>query len=263
MKRVPNILLFALLAFLASELLVVFQNQTIDQNESAKSLQNNFISLDEALKERIDLLAGNDSLVVNDLFSEPEYLSSLQSLFDTKGIAFFIYQEDSLVFWSSNNVPLKFERAPLDTKGVIILQNGWYFYRNYHHNDMNVIGLVRIYSLFKYQNKFLVNDFNPSLESYGNLFFVSDRGDQIGYKVLDSEGDFAFSLISRRESGIVKSQPFFHLLGLLLAVFALFGVVVFAFKLGLRKIHEGNLIKGLALFTTIIFGLRIFVFITG
>jgi signal transduction histidine kinase len=263
MKKVPNILLFALFAFLASELLVVFQNQTIDQNESAKSLQNNFISLDEALKERIDLLSGNDSLLKNGLFSDPEYVSGLQSLFDTKGIVIFIYQEDSLVFWSSNNVPLKLERAPLDAKGVIILQNGWYFYRNHQYNDVDIIGLVRIYSLFKYQNKFLVNDFNPSLESYGNLFFVSDRGDQIGYKVLDSEGDFAFSLISRRESGFVKSQPFFHLLGLLLAIYSLFSVAIYAFKLGLRKMREGSLTKGLALFVTIIFGLRIFVFITG
>ncbi len=264
MKRIPKIVLYAIIALVASEGLLLFKTRTISQAEVAREIQANFSNLDDRLKAHMkQLYDENPKIWLSGAFPHPEQAAAYQEIFRREGFAFFVYVGDNLIFWSNNNVPLPASIDNLSDKGVLQLQNGWYFYRLKRHKELKIIGLCGIRSAYKYQNKFLVNDFNKLLEGNAKLFFVNDKSDQIGNKVLDSEGDFAFTLVSRREGGVKEDRNTVVTIAIILAIFSLVLFSTFLLRRTFLGFRQGKPTKRLLTFVFILIASRLFVFVSG
>ncbi len=263
MKPIPTIVLFALTALLASEVLLLFKTRTISQAEVAKSVQTNFIEMDKRLGNRLDQIRDDFTQRVESVFADPNKTAMYNALFESEGLAVIISEQDSIIFWSNNNVPFIAKHKSITDKGIVQLQNGWYFYRVEHHNRLKITGLKLVHSTYKFQNKFLVNDFSSLLRGNAKLFFVNDKSDQIGHKILDSDGDFAFTLVSKRKGGLVQDRTIVSVLAILGAVMSLVLLSVYLFRLTSRGIKQGSPIKWLGFFVFSLIAFRLLVYITG
>lgn len=72
----------------------------------------------------------------------------------------FIYQNDSLVWWSDNQVAPSIEDV---APGFRFYRNGWYEFINRKSGNFTIAGLLKIKNEYSFQNRFLVNGFHPSL----------------------------------------------------------------------------------------------------
>src|SRR6185312_8013485 len=85
--------------------------------------------------------------------------------FTEKGVAFFIYENDSLQFWTDNHPAV--ENYMLNVcleKKIVKLKNGYYQVIRHSQNaysSFQLYALVLIKNSFAYQNKYLRNSFNP------------------------------------------------------------------------------------------------------
>ncbi len=72
-----------------------------------------------------------------------------------------IYEMDSLIYWSNNNVPVsKIFNSNELYNGIIKLQNGWYSTIIKDNGVRKTIGLCIIKHDFSFENKFLINEFH-------------------------------------------------------------------------------------------------------
>lgn len=67
---------------------------------------------------------------------------------------FHIYQNDSLVFWNTNQLPvLRFAEIHYPANGVVHLQNGWYFAHTIQHKNIQLVASFLIKRDYQYENK--------------------------------------------------------------------------------------------------------------
>src|ERR1039457_181331 len=88
-----------------------------------------------------------------------------QKLSEEKGLAFFVYDNVSLIFWSTNTVPYperwKNIKDPGFT-GIQKLKNGWYEVKEISDSSKTYIGLILLKKGYPLENDFLVNRFQHS-----------------------------------------------------------------------------------------------------
>ncbi|MEO8761401.1 MAG: hypothetical protein ABI388_08510, partial [Bacteroidia bacterium] len=124
--------------------------------------------------------------------------------FTKKGIAFFIYENDSLQFWTDNHPAV--ENYMLNVcleKKIVKLKNGYYQVIRHSQNSYSpfqLYALVLIKNSFAYQNKYLRNSFNP----YFNLPYHCDILENKSslpnsFDVLNSKNEFLFSVEVKKE----------------------------------------------------------------
>lgn len=83
---------------------------------------------------------------------------------------YLIYINDTLKFWSKNTAPInELAVKNISRQGQLLkLKNGWYeaFYKEVDslNKRKKIIGLFLIKSEYSYENKYLLNDFNPILK---------------------------------------------------------------------------------------------------
>ena len=92
--------------------------------------------------------------------------SELNSLYEKKGLVFFIFEQDSLIYWSQNSVevPLKEARSKNNPQQFIRLSNGWYELMTLRKRGFTYIGLILIKSEFQFENDFLKNYFQHDFQ---------------------------------------------------------------------------------------------------
>ena len=143
---------------------------------------------------------------------------------DNNGTFILIYDNDLLTFWSDHSVPVPdLYSNELFNVEFNRFENGWFLVSQIKTGNKRIIGLYRVKNDYKYQNEYLINDFNddfnlPSgtdLETEGN-----------GYKIYSKTGEYLFSLqmpvakkISDRKLYILL---LFYLLGFLFFISFLF-----------------------------------------
>ena len=71
-----------------------------------------------------------------------------------------IYKNDSLVYWSTNQLPiLRFSDIHFPSEGIIHLQNGWYYAKIAKEKEYVLCASFLIKKDYSYENKELKNDF--------------------------------------------------------------------------------------------------------
>lgn len=133
-----------------------------------------------------------------------------------EAIDIHIYRNDSLKFWSSNQLPIiRFAEIHFPSEGVVHLQNGWYYSKIREIDDYKVCATFLIKHDFAIENQDLINDFNPEL----HLPFKAKItiGEEDGEKVYSSKNEYIFSIIPDEIQPISETHSFISTI-LLLAV---------------------------------------------
>ena len=134
------------------------------------------------------------------------------NLWQDEGISIFLYSNDTLVYWSDNNVPAEpIYRHDLFSRPFIHYGNGWFRTLTETKENMAAVGLILVKNDFPYQNEYLVNDFQNDFELTADTKLDTVPGP---VNINTEEGTFLFSFSP--ESG--QGSPF----KVNLAVFALF-----------------------------------------
>lgn len=141
-------------------------------------------------------------LELSDLISKDPKISFVKSeyeaytgLLEHKGIAVFIYDNDSLRFWSDNAVLIapKFSNSGIDSS-FIYLRNAWYMPYVKKINSKTIVGLILIKQVYQYENKFLVNKFQKDF-SYPASVKISRKQLPNSNPIYNSNQRIIFSLV--------------------------------------------------------------------
>ncbi len=138
-----------------------------------------------------------------------------------EGYAFFIKENDSIIFWSDNSVPVDFifkDSIPQ----IIFAENASYRLIIESKNQYTFYGLYLIKYNYTYENDYLSNDFHHSFDISINAELSPREGN---YNIYDAGNHFLFSVRYDPLEGLSNSQTFLILFLYLFAVlFLLAGI---------------------------------------
>ncbi|HKC67303.1 MAG TPA: hypothetical protein VKG26_03685, partial [Bacteroidia bacterium] len=124
--------------------------------------------------------------------------------FTEKGIAFFIYENDSLQFWTDNHPAV--ENYMLNVcleKKIVKLKNGYYQVIRHSQNaysPFQLYALILVKNSFAYQNKYLRNSFNPYFGLPHHCDILENKSTlKNSFDITDNKNDFLFSVEVKKE----------------------------------------------------------------
>ncbi len=258
-KKFLIIISVAVFCLMLSVTFFLLRERRIDVGDRVETFREDFRQRDLELQEALEAFVQINRGQKEGFFRDPGYLEELQEHFPEKGLAFFLARNDSLVFWSHNNIPLVEEELPGDSCGVLRLQNGWYFFRQAREEGLRYFVFATLKTSFRYQNRFLINRFSRDLELPEELFYLSDKPEE-GFRILDKDGQYAFSLALRRETGLTEINPVLQFLSVVSAVAGLLIMVFFGFRFFSRLFYTGKKTLAIAGFASFMFLLRLITF---
>ncbi len=228
-----------------------FSSQSITQNTQALILEK-----DAALISELDYLQG---IFLNNPDSIFEVLPQYKNYYDHKGYFFVISQNEKILFWSDNKVPIKADIIHR-TAPVVFAGNGWYRKINRPDNNVLYTAFYLIKHDYNYQNDYLENSFHPSfnIDEATDLSINPDDAN----KIYDSDGCFLFALsfaqtkhISSSEANILFLLYVFFLLAILAIIYELH--LYFFQKNGHRFLFIAGFIADLLIVRFILFYFKI------
>ncbi|MBP8033260.1 MAG: hypothetical protein KAZ71_01615 [Bacteroidia bacterium] len=127
--------------------------------------KSNLDELTEALK----------TIAPKDLFTK--HRGNLSDLYKNEGIAIYVYQNDSLCFWTDNQPAVDlFEYTNETNVQLIKIRNGWYEYikqKNTVNSNYTLIALISIKPEYDFENRYLNNNFSSWLQLPENTKLVT------------------------------------------------------------------------------------------
>lgn len=163
-----------------------------------------------------------------DLFVK--YNGDITELYKKEGIAIYIYENDSLRFWSDNQPAVDLYAYTNETNvQLITIRNGWYEYIKQTDSldkKYTAIALIAIKPEYDIENKYLFNNFSSWLELPENTKLVYPIN-FLKHAIKSKYGNPLFEI--SRNDGLYKSKSlnryacFFIIASILLFLLALFG----------------------------------------
>lgn len=93
-----------------------------------------------------------------------EDLLEHKAYFDKEGIVLFAFRNDSLKFWSSNEVPVEgILKSAENDNGIVHLRNGWYEYFKIRNKNIKLYSLLLIKPEYDVENNYFKNSFQEWL----------------------------------------------------------------------------------------------------
>lgn len=167
-----------------------------------------------------------------------------------KEIAIHVYQNDSLKYWSSNEMPiLRYADIHFPSEGLNHLQNGWYYTHLKKIDKIIVAASFLIKAEYSYENDDLVNDFASTFNWQTNTEISIDSSE--GYQIHDKRGEYRFSLVGNDVAVVTATDSLLILLLLLSTIYFLI--------IGLNLFRQINpwLNWGIPVFVLIVRGISI------
>lgn len=172
------------------------RNATLEKNTKSvyQKMQQSFLKNEKNLIKIIKLFTSETDALT-------ETPGSFQENFFTEtensGFGFYVFQDSIIVDWSDNTIPLQGHELDLiaASEGVLLqFSNGYYYCISETSSGTTFVGLMPVYYMYPYQNKYLKNGFSPNLESDNSVSII---GDSItGNSIKNSAGNHVFSLKS-------------------------------------------------------------------
>lgn len=179
-----------------------------------------------------------------------------QNLYNKEGFAFYVYNKDSLEFWSINTIPI--DQQPLySDHGAIKLKNGWYLSQKEAFGKMTFIGLYLVKRSYKYSNKYLQNDFEHSFPKDIQCRLSKNKGKHF---IKGKEGNFLFSIQYPEDENINVNQSLKYFIYFLFLTGTIL-LIVFLYKTRNKLAEKYNRNYINALFILIIILLRYLSFV--
>jgi len=143
---------------------------------------------------------------------------------DREGVILFRYDDDSLVFWSSNAVPV-YEYYPnkVFESHMVRFFNSYYYVKKLFEGSSKFIGLIEIKTRYPYDNNFLHSGLNEEFNLPENAKIRFQKG--IGNEIYGDDGTYLFNLIIPQQHQNQNSGS------VLATILLLLGLTVFGFVL--------------------------------
>ncbi len=130
-------------------------------------------------------VAENDSI-------NQAWVHEWRNRFEESGAAYFLYENDSVVFWSTNRIPID-SLLYKNESPVIKLSNGFYHMQTHRLNDsLKAIGLLLIKNEFSFHNDFIVDEFSSCFSMSRGVAVLLDQDED--YAVYSDDGQYLLSL---------------------------------------------------------------------
>lgn len=226
-----------------------------DYFDAYNRFQNVFLEkerdLDDNVKVLISYLEKEGALK-----QKSEGLLKIAESFHDNQQAFYLFQDDKMVFWSENEIVLEDKTfSQFKNQHTFTLKNGWYYGKTYLTDDYSILGVFKIKSDYKYENRFLINKFQPDFRSpqameislHEGVFEVSNLDNRLVFFIsYDYQSDNAFLKTRKLISNILA-------LGFLL--FAFLSIFITG-----RYYQKKDFIKGSVIFILLILVYRFILF---
>ncbi|MFO7978401.1 MAG: ATP-binding protein [Bacteroidales bacterium] len=229
-------------ALLLSSGFFALQHTRLDVEDESAGFQKAFLKRDLLVQEALEDFVAQYQQREDSLMLESGSLDHLEEQYERDGLVYLRYNLlGEPVFWSHNAVPFDQEQFSDALSGTIRLQNGWYYFRKKQTKE----GVFYVFALirhnFKYQNRFLVNDFHSDFPVPDHVFSIVDKQQQ-GIPIFDTDGKYALSLQLRRETALEQNiftmwllSVTFGVLAFLIFIFVSFRYFSRLFRLGYHK----------------------------
>jgi two-component system nitrogen regulation sensor histidine kinase NtrY len=144
---------------------------------------------------------------------------------DKNGINILIYNSDSLVFWSSNSIPIyEIYIEDLLKPRIVKLHNSYYYLIKEKKKEKFYIGLITLNIRYSYENDFLHSGFTNDFKLPDNAFIGFVQGE--GYDITDRDGSYLFSIVIPERDDKVSPRT---AIGLTLCIIGLILLAIWAF----------------------------------
>ncbi len=187
MKRKTNIYLKFSIAIVLPILFVLYYlnvfstKYTSEINDFQERFTRQEVLRDKLLFENSILL---DTLSKRDIWKKVK---------KEKGFFVHIYKDDSLIYWSSNQLPiLRFADIHFPSEGVIHLQNGWYYSRIQKSGSYQICTSFLIKRDYVIENTDLKNEFSTSLKLPFSAYITFEQ--ENGYPIYSKNKKYLFSI---------------------------------------------------------------------
>lgn len=209
-------------------LLAVILNGIFSRQENPEKVTNQFSRVlhqkEKLLSEAIEKMKGISFQQKGEPRVKME--QEFQKLYKEDGILLFVYENDSLVYWSTNSVssPLIMTRNNLaDTSYFEKQMNGWYEVIRKKQSSRILIGQILIRHQYLFENEYLKNDFEKGFRVPEGT--ETDPG--IGKNAISGYGGkFLFCLKIPDDPALTDSQVFvlflLYLAGFILLLVSLY-----------------------------------------
>lgn len=220
----------------------------------AKRFQNVFAQKEKEILDIIKPLAdtaAQDAKKGSGNFANLNYSNLLKD----RGLGVFIYQRDTLRYWSDNLVPIatNFSKSGIDST-FIYIKNAWFVPRVIRKNNTVVVGLILIKQVYQYENKQLETKFQDDF-TYPLSVKIASKMVSNSFPIVDSNGNYLFSLVFDQST----EYPFYEntLPSICYILFFLF-FLWFGFRF-IQSIQDNSLRhKTIFAFAIFVFGLKVY-----
>ncbi len=200
--KIHSYLVASLMMLIVALFAEKFYHQDFNQENVKSELQEMIFQKEELLSIELDRLQtlyerNSDSVFFN--------LSFYDQAFEENGNVFLIFENDSLVFWTDNTVPLDFRQNEL-TDPLIFTGNAFYRVAENVNGNRKYLGLYLIKFAYSYQNEYLENDFHPSFDLPCSADITSDP--ESANPIFTAEGTFLFSVNFKPRDQLTDNQLF-------------------------------------------------------
>jgi two-component system nitrogen regulation sensor histidine kinase NtrY len=221
-----------ILAFTSGSILKKFVYSEKDQARIQHALTQKFTKLDQIAAD----------ILSQGIIPDP-------SVTDKKGLLLLLYLNDSLIYWSGNGISsFAMDTLRNDTTRFSFISNTWYIIRKYCKDDTTLIGLLKVKSVFPWQNEYLQNGFQKDLKvPFTTQISLSPQSGSANLR--DWQGNYLFSLDFGQAMKYPNLTRYVPPILYLLALLLLLLVVTEVFK----RISNGFIRNLLFLFTALLF----------
>lgn len=150
--------------------------------------------------------------------------SAFNNTYSEEGIACFVYENDSLQYWTDNRAAVEnYMLSVCLEKRLVKLKNGYYEVIRHPKNaysTFQLYALVLIKNSFPYENRYLVNDFNPLLRLPDNAsYYEGENAGAINTVTIDNSRGQPVFAIEMKESGRSPLLSLFAFMNLAASLF--------------------------------------------
>jgi signal transduction histidine kinase len=200
---------------------VIHHHHTNSPDRIQSGLQSKLIEKEKKVLNLFGKTLAN--LEIENIFRSIESMDNLGK----EGIFLFKFQDDSLVFWSSNAAPIHsdiFLDIPNDE--VVLLDNGWYWLKRVDDQDISLVGLIEIYYDYPYENDLLNTGFFDGMNVPEQVSFSQS---QTGYPIYSADSVYLFSLNFPGKIPMSETSLYLMFLFYLMAYYFLILAIYYAY----------------------------------
>lgn len=190
--------------------------------ESNNDYQVRTHRFEEILTKYIDNLESYSDVILNNIGQNPPSLQIEKSLpksdlygFKGDGLKIFIYQNNKLVYWNTNQISIQAQEIAAD-KEIVNIKNGWYYIRQKQSGNHKLICLLLIYTDYKIENQFLINKYQPAFRNLANVIITRSRSELNSYPVFYKGNKYLCSMVYlENKEAIPLLIPILYIIGIL------------------------------------------------